>query len=127
MTKPFNWHQQVLNPKGMATIMHQAKQHFGLGALAEEAVTYVLEQLAKDNWQRCRKYEGRSGPTAYLAIVTRNLLREFARKRCGRLRPPQKIVRKGKLWQDVWRRYPVEQQRALGIVNMANEDKPRRL
>ncbi|MCP4699168.1 MAG: hypothetical protein GY862_20295 [Gammaproteobacteria bacterium] len=55
-----------------------AKKRFSQNA-AEQAVSYMLEKLEKNQWQRVREYEGR-GFSAFIGVVANRLFIDFARK-----------------------------------------------
>lgn len=82
-----------------------AKQRAGHNhpGLAEEASTYVLQELTDNNFARCRGYKGQGKPEAYIFKIAKHLLEEFFRKRFGRPRPPAWVEREGphalKIWE----------------------------
>lgn len=103
-----DWPRLVLDPDWLQRLERQAARRFSDAATAEEAVTFVLDRLAADDWQRCRRFSGRSRPHTFLFSVAGHLLEEFARSRYGRIRPPAWLQRQGELWVELWRRICLE-------------------
>jgi len=91
---------------------------------AEEAITYITEQLSKDNWRKLRMYKPVAEFKTYLMTVVSNLLIDFARKKYGRKRVPKWIQKRGVLWIKIYTLLCIE-----GLSNndvteqMADDDK----
>lgn len=113
----FNWHSIILNKTWLARLENQANKRFGQKGLSEEATTYVLEQLADNQWAKCNTYTGKAKPETFLYTLTNNLLEEFARKRFGRPRPPQWLQREGDLWVSIWKMICLERQLVNSVID----------
>ena len=95
------WQEQAL--AHWETINRLAGRRFPQAELAEEAALYVMEGLARDDWQRLRAFDGRSTLATYIAALTLRLLEDFARVRFGRIRPPLWVRRLGGIWLTLFR------------------------
>lgn len=80
-----------------------AQRRFSDDVLAEEAALYVLEQLSRDNWSCLSGYRGRARLKTFFSTVVYNQLEDFARKRFGRVRPPQWLKKLGGIWLLLYR------------------------
>ena len=81
----------------------QALAHWGLlrrlasrpfpvdDASADEALDFLLEHLARDDWKQVRKWDGRGSFEGFLRRTTQRLLADFQRHRRGHLRPPKGV------------------------------------
>ncbi len=112
-----DWHSIILSSKWLFRLEAQALKRFGQAGLAEEASTYVLDELACNDWQRCQQFTGKAKPETFLYTLTGNLLEEFARKRFGRPRPPEWLKREGDLWVSIWKRVCLERQLVNSIID----------
>lgn len=70
---------------------------------AQEASLYLLEKLEEDDWRRIRAYNGKAKFSTFLHCLAGNLLEDFSRKKFGRFRPPQWLVKQGVLWTKVFK------------------------
>jgi RNA polymerase sigma factor (sigma-70 family) len=84
-------------------INRMARRRFQHTELAEEAALFVMDGLARNDWQRLRVFAGKSSLTTYVGAVTLRLLEDFARTRFGRAKPPQWIRRLGGIWTTLFR------------------------
>lgn len=87
-----------------------ARRRFNEGVLAEESVTFVIERLSDNDWEKCRAFQGKSKPQTFLYSLGSNLIEEFARKRFGRPRPPTWLKAQGELWVRMWKFLCLERQ-----------------
>jgi len=95
------WQEQALTQ--WERINRLAGRRFPQAELAEEAALYVMDGLARDDWQRLRAFDGRSTLATYIAALTLRLLEDFARIRFGRIRPPLWVRRLGGIWLTLFR------------------------
>lgn len=65
--------------------------------VAEEAVTFVINKISENNWERCQSYSGRSAPETFLQSVCSNLIIDFHRKVYGGERPPEWLKKRQNL------------------------------
>nr|WP_320012330.1 hypothetical protein [uncultured Desulfobulbus sp.] len=66
--------------------------------LAEEAVLFAMDGLAANDWARVRQFRGGATFKSFLKILVVRLYEDFARKKFGRLHPPQWIKTLGGNW-----------------------------
>ena len=84
---------------------------------AEEASTFVLEQLSANDWARLKKYSGAAKPETFVYSVTANLVEEYSRKVNGRVRPPAWLRRQGELWITIWRQVCLERDEPQRVID----------
>lgn len=98
-----DWARLVFSEHFEQRINNIARKKFPLdGAAAEEAVTYTLNGLSADNWQKCRAFKGNSSPETFLYSLSSSLINDYFRKLYGRARPPAWLQRKGQFWVKIW-------------------------
>lgn len=112
-----NWAELVLDQAWMSRVDQLAFKRFNDATLAEEAATYVIEQLSADDWSRCQQYDGKAKPQTYLHTLTVNLIEEYSRKRFGRPRPPEWLKREGQLWEQLWKKICLERQPVQAVID----------
>ncbi|MEK6749064.1 MAG: hypothetical protein AABY83_07630 [Pseudomonadota bacterium] len=122
MCKTVDWRGLVFGAGWLQKLDTLAARRFGIGGLAEEASTYVINHVSNNDWAVLRKFQGQSKPATYLYIVVCHFLEEFSRKRFGRPRPPVWIRRQGELWIQVWRAVCLERQEIETIVDRVCAD-----
>lgn len=115
--QPVDWSQLVFGGDWIKQLENAATKRFGQKLLAEEAVTYTLEQLSADNWKRLHSFRGKSHPAHYLNSVSSNLVEEFSRKKFGRPRPPVWLTRNGNTWVGIWQQLCLERQPEQSIID----------
>ena len=118
MSSDIDWKSLVFESGWMQKLDQLAAKRFGAGGLAEEAGSYVIEQLSNDNWASLASFKGQCKPETYLHTVTNNYLEEFSRKRFGRPRPPEWLKRQGELWVQVWKLVCLERQMIQSVVDL---------
>lgn len=111
------WSERVFAPEFMAAINKLADRRFGQGSLAEEAGTYVIEYLSRDDWEKCKSFQGKSQVKTFLYTLSNNALEEFSRKRFGRPRPPSWLQELGDMWIRLWRSLCLERQPLPTLVD----------
>jgi RNA polymerase sigma factor (sigma-70 family) len=84
-------------------VNRMAKRRFSDDVLAEEAALFVLERLSAEQWQSLRRYRGTAKLSTYFASLVSHRLEDFARKRFGRVRPPQWLTKLGGIWLLLYR------------------------
>jgi RNA polymerase sigma factor (sigma-70 family) len=112
-----DWKSLVFESGWMQKLDQLAAKRFGAGGLAEEASSYVIEQLSNNNWANLASFKGQCKPETYLHTVTNNYLEEFSRKRFGRPRPPEWLKRQGELWVQVWKLVCLERQMIQSVID----------
>lgn len=111
----------------MRVIERLSRRRFHEGVLAEEASTYVIEQLSENNWQKCLAFQGKSQAQTFLHSLVLQLLEEFSRKRFGRPRPPAWLQRQGDLWVRVWKQLCIERQSKQAVTEQFSTQQQRSL
>lgn len=105
-----NWAALVFDPDFMPAITKLAEKRFGKSSLSEEGVTYVIDYLSANDWEKCKSFQGKSQTKTFLFSLSSNALEEFSRKRFGRPRPPAWLQEMGELWVKLWRSLCLERQ-----------------
>jgi DNA-directed RNA polymerase specialized sigma24 family protein len=116
-TQVSSWPELVFEPAFLSKVDQLSLKRFCNPVLAEECSAYVIEALSKDDWARCKKYQGLSKPTTFLYSVTTHLIEEFSRSKFGRPRPPSWLNRQGDLWVSLWRAICLERQLVPTVID----------
>mgnify|MGYP001592407102 CR=1 FL=1 len=104
-----------------------ARRRFVDQNLADEALLFVQEGLAADDWHRVRAYRGEVEFARFLSHVTYRLLEDFARHKFGRVRPPAWLKRLGGLWVKIFQHLCLERLGMGDVLEMlAGGSQPRR-
>ena len=117
-----SWQEQALAHWDL--INRLAGRRFQQAALAEEAALFVMDELARDDWQRLRGFTGRSTLATYVGALTLRLLEDFARARFGRARAPLWIRRLGGIWLTLFRLLCLERFSPDEAVAILNDSQP---
>lgn len=48
--------------------------------LIEDATDFVLRELARDNWSRCLRFQGKAKPDTWLYLLSVQLVREYRKR-----------------------------------------------
>ncbi len=112
-----DWCGLVFETGWLQRLDKMAARRFGVGGLAEEASTYVINRLTENDWAVLRKFQGQSKPATYLYTVVGNFLEEFSRARFGRPRPPEWVKREGDTWVQIWRAVCLERHDIESIID----------
>lgn len=117
MSADVDWQSLVFKTGWLEKLDKLSIRRFGEGGLAEEASTYVIDQLSSDSWVSLSTFKGQCKPESYLHTVTSNYLEEFSRQRFGRPRPPEWLKRQGDLWVQIWKLVCLERQLVQSVVD----------
>ena len=98
-----NWSQLILSETFFQRLSSQARRHIVDDVVADQAVTYVIETLSANQWEKCQTYNGKSTPETFLYSLCSNLVIDYSRKYYGRQRPPSWLQRNGPLWLAIWK------------------------
>lgn len=102
-----DWATLALGQSHQARIRRLCERILGVDSgHVDGASLYVIEQLARDDWARCRAYQGKSSPETWLYTLSVNLVREYGRRHVtGRQRVPRWIeAESDPIWRLVWHR-----------------------
>lgn len=113
-----DWKKIVFDPMRIKQLEVLAQRRFNDGGLAEEATTFLIEQLSNDDWRRLKIFSGDAKPETFLYSIAINLLEEFSRRRFGRLRPPEWLKREGGLWIRIWKMLCLERQTRDRVLDL---------
>lgn len=116
------WPSVVFDPAFMAGLDRMAAKRFVQPALAEEAVTAMIEALSENQWQRLRSFSGKSQPSTFAYSVAGRAMEDFARRRFGRPRPPAWLQELGHAWVRLWHMLCLERQWPEAIKNRLAKD-----
>lgn len=117
-----DWPSVVFDPAFMAGLDRMAAKRFVQPALAEEAVTAMIEVLSEDEWQRLRAFSGKSLPSTFAYSVAGRAMEDFARRRFGRPRAPAWLQELGHAWIKLWHMLCLERQWPEAIKNRLAQD-----
>lgn len=117
-----DWPEIILTQEFMALLSQVANKRFTKESLADEAVTYALEALSKDDWVKLKDFNGDSKPTTYALSIATRLFEDFSRKRFGRPRPPSWLKELGQGWIKLWRMLCLERQWPETIKQKLSDD-----
>ncbi|MGH1373153.1 MAG: hypothetical protein ACRBBW_14020 [Cellvibrionaceae bacterium] len=112
----------VFGEQTQSRIQYLSERRFGKSADADIAASYVLEQLSADDWQVCHKFTGKARPQTYLYTLCANFIEEYARKRFGRIRPPQWLQQLGNQWLTLWKYICLERQPIPVVIERFSDD-----
>jgi len=80
-----------------------ARRRFADPHTVDESLVFTTEKLEAQNWKRLRAYQGKSSLKTYLTRLVLRLFEDFARRKYGRLRPPEWLSAQGSLWVEVFK------------------------
>ena len=100
--------------KHLNLIEYLAEKQFVDPNDALEATTYVLDCLEKESWLK-DQFKKKSSYKTFLISVVNNRLRDFFRKKFGRIRPPQWISDQGALWKEIFKKLCVQQMSIMDV------------
>lgn len=125
MQDEINWSSLVLGELHQSRVRVLCERMLGSDSdNVEGAISYVIEELSRDDWAKCRKFQGKSRPETWLYSLTVNLIREYRQKFItGKKRPPVWIrEQQDPLWEKVWRLLMVHKARPTEIIHQLTTD-----
>jgi DNA-directed RNA polymerase specialized sigma24 family protein len=97
--------------------------------MGDQALSYVLDKLEEQAWQRIIGWDGGGSFATFLAVLTTRLMTDFVRSRFGYHRPPAWLKeKKDALWQKAFKLCTVEKyerQEALEVLCSETSEKSR--
>jgi RNA polymerase sigma factor (sigma-70 family) len=120
-----NWPQLVLSEAFFQRVNKLVQKSIVDDTAAEEAVTYIIQTLSENNWEKCRGFTGKSSPETFLYSVSSNLIIDYSRKLYGRERPPAWFQRKGPLWLAIWKELCLDRQPIEMVITKHSQDHTR--
>lgn len=94
--------------------------------LAEEALNYVLDALATDEWGRVRAWRGPGTLLTFLLVMARRLTTDFERQKYGHVREPKWLHEKSDpVWHAAYRLLIVQQYAVHEAVEILMSDASR--
>ncbi len=112
-----------LQDVGIDIIDRLAEKRFAATVEAEEAATFVVEKISEDDWKRCKKFNTKSHPKAFLVTAIRNLLEDYSRHKFGRPRPPEWLRALGKLSIELWSELCLERRSIAEVIHRYEQRK----
>ncbi|WP_162925852.1 hypothetical protein [Isoalcanivorax indicus] len=79
MGSHINWASLVFGSAHKSRVRALCRRMLGNDPLrVEDATDFVLRELARDNWIRCRDFQGKAKPDTWLYLLAVQLVREYA-------------------------------------------------
>lgn len=99
--------------------------------MGDQAMSYVLDKLEEQEWQRIRTWDGKGSFATFLGVLVSRQMTDFVRSRFGYLRPPVWLKeKKDPAWQQAFKMFAVaklERQEAIeslcATLSHMNRDK----
>ncbi|MEO5364509.1 MAG: hypothetical protein H7838_12925, partial [Magnetococcus sp. DMHC-8] len=103
-----------------------ALRRFGDANLADEAMLFTQEAMAKNDWGPLRAYEGRATAsfTTFFSQIAWRMLEDFSRARFGRVHIPQWVTAQGPFLAEVYRLLCLERMSATHLVEFLRGSAP---
>ncbi|MCH9696890.1 MAG: hypothetical protein K0U68_02190 [Gammaproteobacteria bacterium] len=77
--------------------------------MADQALSYVLDKLEDQNWNRVRGWDGCGSFATFVAVLASRLMTDFVRSKFGYHRPPAWLQEKKEvIWQKAYKLYAVD-------------------
>ncbi|MBF0273124.1 MAG: sigma-70 family RNA polymerase sigma factor [Magnetococcales bacterium] len=103
-----------------------AKRRFVDANVADEAMLFTQEAMAKNNWGPLRAYEGRATASfaTFFTQIAWRMLEDFSRVRFGRLHIPQWIADQGPFLEEVYRLLCLERMPVSHVLEFLSHSAP---
>lgn len=101
-----------------------ASKRFHKRETAEEAALYVLEELARNDWEKLQTFSGKSRFTTFFSSVVYRLLEDYSRKRFGRITTPKWIRTLDGIWALLFKLLCLERFSFQDAVHMVISQQP---
>ncbi|MBF0339332.1 MAG: hypothetical protein HQL95_00035 [Magnetococcales bacterium] len=103
-----------------------ALRRFTDANLADEAMLFTQEAMAKNDWGPLRAYEGRATASfaTFFTQIAWRMLEDFARARFGRVHVPQWIVDQGPFLEQVYRLLCLERMPVAHVMEFLRGSAP---
>ncbi|MEO5351836.1 MAG: hypothetical protein H7835_01300 [Magnetococcus sp. XQGC-1] len=103
-----------------------ALRRFSDANLADEAMLFTQEAMARNDWAPLRAYEGRSEASfaTFFSQIAWRMLEDFARSRFGRVHVPQWVTAQGAFLEEVYRLLCLERMTAEQVVEFLRTTVP---
>ncbi|HFD12131.1 MAG TPA: sigma-70 family RNA polymerase sigma factor [Crenotrichaceae bacterium] len=90
-------------------------------SMGDQALTYVLDKVEEQDWQRARGWDGCGSFATFIAVLANRLMTDFVRSRFGYNRAPTWLLeKKDVVWQKAYKLYAVdkyERREAIEILH----------
>jgi len=77
--------------------------------MGDQALSYVLDKLEEQDWQRVRVWDGCGSFATFVAVLASRMMTDFVRSRFGYHRPPTWLKeKKDAVWRKAYKLYAVD-------------------
>jgi DNA-directed RNA polymerase specialized sigma subunit len=91
--------------------------------LGDQALSYVLDKLEEDDWQRVRGWDGCGSFATFVAVLASRLMTDFVRSRFGYHRPPTWLQeKKDVVWKKAYKLYAVDKYERREAIEVLHSD-----
>ena len=98
----------------------------GNPVLAEEALNFILDGLAADEWARVRAWHGPGALLTFLIVMARHLITDFERQKYGHIREPKWLQgTRDPVWHEAYRLLVVQHYAAHEAAEILMNDASR--
>ncbi len=91
--------------------------------LGDQALSYVLDKLEEEDWQRVRGWDGCGSFATFVAVLASRLMTDFVRSRFGYHRPPTWLQeKKDVVWKKAYKLYAVDKYERREAIEVLHSD-----
>lgn len=91
--------------------------------LGDQALSYVLDKLEEEDWQRVRGWDGCGSFATFVAVLASRLMTDFVRSRFGYHRPPTWLKeKKDVVWKKAYKLYAVDKYERREAIEVLHSD-----
>ncbi len=91
--------------------------------LGDQALSYVLDKLEEEGWQRVRGWDGCGSFATFVAVLASRLMTDFVRSRFGYHRPPTWLQeKKDVVWKKAYKLYAVDKYERREAIEVLHSD-----
>jgi RNA polymerase sigma factor (sigma-70 family) len=120
-----DWYQIVFSELVFGRLEAMCEQDLASTGYATEALSYLIQKLSENNWERCLKFEAKDNakPETFIHSIAKRLIIDFRREKEGRPRPPSWLKAQGQLWVDLWHDICLRRHAVESVVDEYHEKK----
>ncbi len=93
--------------------------------MGDQALSYVLDKLEDQEWQRVRGWDGCGSFATFVAVLASRLMTDFVRSRFGYHRPPAWLQEKKEaVWQKAYKLYAIDKYERREAIEVLGSNTP---